>query len=85
MVKAIRNVESALGEGEKVPSESEKKNIAVVRKSIIASKEIKAGELLTEENLTTKRPGTGISPMCWNDVVGTRAVRNFEEDELIEI
>ncbi len=85
MVRAIRNVESALGEEKKVPSESEKKNIAIARKSIIASKVIKAGDILTEENLTTKRPGTGISPMQWNEVIGTRAMRDFEEDELIEL
>ena len=74
-----------MGEEKKVPSESEKKNIAIARKSIIASKVIKAGDILTEENLTTKRPGTGISPMQWNEVIGTRAMRDFEEDELIEL
>lgn len=85
MVKAIRNIEKAMGDGIKAPSESEKANIAVVRKSIIAADSIRAGDILTEENLTTKRPGTGISPMRWNEVLGTRAVRDFEEDELIEI
>lgn len=85
MVKAIRNIEKAMGDGGKAPSESEKANIAVARKSIIAAADIRAGEILTEENLTTKRPGTGISPMRWNEVLGTRAVRDFEEDELIEI
>ncbi len=85
MVKAIRNIEKALGDGIKAPSESEKANIAVARKSIIAADNIKAGDILTEENLTTKRPGTGISPMRWNEVLGTRAVRDFEEDELIEL
>lgn len=85
MVKAIRNIEKAMGDGIKVPSESEKANIGVVRKSIIAASSIKAGEILTEESLTTKRPGTGISPMRWNEVLGTRAVRDFEEDELIEL
>lgn len=85
MVKAIRNIETALGDGIKAPSESEKANIAVARKSIIAADSIKAGDILTEKNLTTKRPGTGISPMRWNEVIGTRAIKDFEEDELIEI
>lgn len=85
MVKAIRNIELAMGDGVKAPSESEKANISVVRKSIIASKKIKAGEILTNENLTTKRPGTGINPMRWNEIIGKKAVRDFEEDELIEI
>lgn len=85
MVRAIRNIEKAMGDGIKTPFKSEKANIAVVRKSIIAADKIKAGEILTEKNLTTKRPGTGISPMKWNEVIGTRAVRDFEEDELIEI
>lgn len=85
MVKAIRNVERALGDGIKTPSPSEIKNIPIARKSIVAKKKILKGELLTEENITTKRPGNGISPMRWNDVLGTRAVRDFCEDELIEI
>ncbi len=85
MVRAIRNVEKALGDGVKAPAEAEKANIAAARKSIVAAKSIKAGELLTEENLTTKRPGTGVSPMRWNEIVGTKAVRDFEEDELIEL
>lgn len=85
MVKAIRNIEKAMGDGVKVPSESEKANIPVARKSIIAADNIKAGDILSEKNLTTKRPGTGISPMRWDEVLGTRAVRDFEEDELIEI
>lgn len=85
MVQAIRNIEAAMGDGVKVPSESEKANIAVARKSITAAVNIKMGEQLTEENLTVKRPGTGISPMKWNEVLGTKAVRDFAEDELIEI
>jgi N,N'-diacetyllegionaminate synthase len=85
MIRAIRNIEKALGDGIKIPSESEKANIAVARKSIIAADNIKVGDILTKENLTTKRPGTGISPMRWNEILGTRAIRNFEEDELIEI
>lgn len=85
MVLAIRHIEAALGDGVKAPAQSEIPNQAVARKSITASRDIKAGELLCIENLTTKRPGTGISPMKWNEVLGTRAVRDFSEDELIEI
>ena len=84
MVRAIRHVEMALGTGIKTPSPSEKKNIAVARKSIVAKKQIKKGETFTEENLTVKRPGSGISPMKWNEILGTRAGRDYEEDELIE-
>lgn len=85
MVSAIRNIEQALGSGEKAVSPSERKNIAVARKSIVAKRAIKAGERLTEDNLTVKRPGSGVSPMRWRDVLGTAAIRDFEEDELIEI
>lgn len=85
MVRAIRNVEAALGSGIKEPSESEKKNIAIARKSIVAAGNIRKGEPLTEENLTVKRPGSGISPMKWFEVIGTKAIRDFEEDELIEL
>ncbi len=85
MVDSIRNVEKAIGNGEKTPSPSEKKNISVARKSIVARTEIKAGDVFTAENITVKRPGTGISPMKWFDILGTRAVRDFEEDELIEL
>jgi N,N'-diacetyllegionaminate synthase len=85
MVDSIRHIELALGNGIKQPAESEKKNMAVARKSIIARKDIKVGELFTEENLTVKRPGDGISPMKWFDVIGKIAPRNFEEDELIEL
>lgn len=85
MVRAIRNVESALGDGIKKPTNSEMKNIVIARKSIVAAEKIYAGQILTEENITTKRPGNGIDPMKWNDVIGTRAIRDFEEDELIEI
>ncbi len=85
MVEAIRNIESAMGNGEKKPVGSEMVNIDVVRKSIVAAKEIRAGEVFTRENLTTKRPGIGISPMRWNEVLGAKAVRDFAEDEMIEI
>lgn len=85
MVEAIRHVENAFGDGEKRPSESEKKNLAIARKSIVAKCRIAKGEVLTEQNITTKRPGDGINPMKWFEVLGTEAVRDFEEDELIEL
>lgn len=85
MVKAIRNIEKAMGTGEKVPSPSESKNIAIARKSIVARRNIQKGELFSEENITVKRPGNGVSPMRWFEVLGTAAVRDFEEDELIEL
>jgi len=85
MVKAIRNIELALGEGNKEPSKSEIKNKAIARKSIIAAVPIKAGEIFTDKNLTVKRPGNGISPMKWDQVIGKAAKRNFGEDELIEL
>ncbi len=84
MVQAIRNIEAAMGSGEKKPAKSEIANIAVARKSIIAACDIKKGEVFTEENLTTKRPGNGISPMNWYKLLGTKAIRDFREDELIE-
>ncbi|MCM3124162.1 MULTISPECIES: N-acetylneuraminate synthase [unclassified Mesobacillus] len=85
MVDAIRNVELALGNGEKKPAKSEVKNMEISRKSIIAKSSIQKGEVFTEENLTVKRPGNGISPMKWFEVIGKTAIRDFEEDELIEI
>ena len=84
MVACVRHIERAMGNGEKTVSPSERKNIAVARKSIVARRNIKAGELFTEENITVKRPGTGISPMRWFEVLGQRAVRDFKKDELIE-
>ncbi|MCR5356253.1 MAG: N-acetylneuraminate synthase [Lachnospiraceae bacterium] len=85
MINAIRNVEKAMGDGIKKPSVSEMKNIEIARKSIVASRHINRGEILTEDNLTTKRPGNGISPMRWNEIIGTAAVRDFEEDDLLEV
>ena len=85
MVDAIRNIEQALGNGQKHVSESERKNRTIARKSIVAARDIKQGEMLTEENLCVKRPGNGISPMRWEDVVGSRATRDYKEDELIEL
>ena len=83
MVTAIRNIEQALGNEEKNVSTSEGRNKSVARKSIVAAKDIEKGELLTEENLTVKRPGGGISPMKWEYIIGTRAIRTFEADEQI--
>ena len=86
MVSAIRNIEKAVGDdGTKHVSESERKNITIARKSIVAACDIKKGEVFTEENLTVKRPGNGISPMRWEEVIGTKAIRNFSEDDLIEL
>lgn len=85
MVKSIRNIEKAIGNPEKKVSDSERKNIAVARKSIVAAKNIAKGEILTEENLAVKRPGTGISPMAWDSIIGKPASRDFMEDELIEL
>lgn len=85
MVAAIRNIEKALGSGKKTVSESERKNIAIARKSIVAACPIKKGEVFTEENLTVKRPGIGISPMRWKEVIGTKAIKEFVEEELITI
>lgn len=83
MVSAIRNIEQALGSGEKTASPSERKNIAVVRKSIVAKRAIKQGEVFSEENLTAKRPGTGISPMRWFEVIGQVAAKDYMRDEII--
>jgi N,N'-diacetyllegionaminate synthase len=85
MVKAIRKIELALGDGVKKPSKSEVKNINIARKSIVANCPIKKGEAFTENNITVKRPGNGISPMKWDIVLGQLAKRDFVEDELIEI
>lgn len=83
MITGIRHIEEAMGNGEKKPTESEKKNIAVARKSIVADEIIQKGELFTEDKLTVKRPGDGISPMKWYDVIGKTADRNYEKDEKI--
>lgn len=85
MAIAVRNVELAMGNGKKIPSQSERKNMGAARKSIVAKCKIKKGEIFSEENLTTKRPGTGISPMKWFELTGQRAKRDFEIDEMIEI
>lgn len=84
MVESIRNIEKALGSKEKHVTSSESENRDIVRKSMVASKPIQKGEVFTENNLTTKRPGNGISPMRWNEIIGTTARRDYQEDEMIE-
>lgn len=86
MVQAIRNIEKAIGGSAiKEPSTSEQKNIIIARKSIVAACPIKKGELLIEENLTVKRPGNGISPMLWDEIIGIIALKDFETDDMIEV
>lgn len=83
MVEAVRNIEKALGNGIKKPSPSEAKNISIARKSIVAAKPIKKGEILAEDNLAIKRPGNGVNPMRWDEAVGTVATKDYMEDEPI--
>lgn len=85
MVAAIRNIEIAMGDGIKRLTPSEAKNKPIARKSLVASKTIRSGEVFSAENITTKRPGTGISPMRWDEIIGSIAPRDFAEDELIEL
>lgn len=85
MVQGIRKVEEALGSGIKAPTVSELRNKEVARKSVVANKDIKKGAIFTAENLTVKRPGTGLSPMKWPEIIGTEAKRDYKEDELIEL
>jgi N,N'-diacetyllegionaminate synthase len=84
MVSSIRNIELALGDGIKIPKPVEEKNKLVARKSLVAVRPIRAGELFSSDNVAAKRPGTGLSPMCWDSVIGTTARRDFAEDELLE-
>ncbi|MCF6310128.1 MAG: N-acetylneuraminate synthase [Sulfurimonas sp.] len=83
MVKAIRNIELALGSYVKKPSHSEKPNMKIARKSIVANSDIKKGEVFTQNNIAVKRPGSGISPMKWDEIVGTTASKDYDVDELI--
>lgn len=85
MVDAIRNIEKAMGDGVKKPSKSELKNKDIVRKSIVAKKPIRKGEAFTEDNLTVKRPGTGTSPMKWNEVIGRKAGKYYDKEEIIDL
>jgi N,N'-diacetyllegionaminate synthase len=84
MIKAIRNIEEALGSGVKAPSPSEKKNISVARKSLVALTRIQKGETFSDKNLGVKRPGSGMSPMLWDKVLGSVATKDYEADELID-
>ena len=84
MVQGIRTVEKALGDGIKAPTVSEIANLSIARKSIVAARNINVGEHFSAENITTKRPGTGISPMHWDLLLGNRATRAYVADELIE-
>ena len=83
MVDAIRNIEKALGSSKKKPSPSETVNIDIARKSIVASQSIKKGDKLSSKNITTKRPGTGINPMKWDEIIGTSAKKDYRMDDLI--
>jgi len=83
MVRAIRNIEIAMGSSKKKPSSSESANIIPARKSIVSSQVIKKGDLLTDKNITIKRPGNGLSPMKWDDLIGSIAIKNYNSDELI--
>ena len=85
LVRGIRETTTALGTGVKAPQEAELANIPIARKSIVASKPIEAGEVFSAENLTTKRPGTGISPTKWHEIIGKTAPRNFIRDEMISL
>lgn len=85
MVREIRNVETAMGNADKVPTTAEMPNIKIARKSIVAAHPISQGEVFTAENITTKRPGLGLSPMLWDTVIGTKATRNYATDDFIEI
>jgi N,N'-diacetyllegionaminate synthase len=85
LVIAIRNIEKALGDGRKRLMPSEYKNLAIVRQVIVAKKELKKGEVLTEFNITTKRAGIGISPVMWNQIIGTQAKRDYTKDEVIDL
>lgn len=84
MVEAIRNIEKAFGDGVKRPSPSELRNIKIIRKSIVAKRDIKKGEFFTEENITAKRPATGLNPFEWDNIIGERAKKDFRKDRLVE-
>ena len=85
MVTAIRNIEAAMGDGIKQLTPSEARNRTVARKSLVTSQAIKAREIFSAQNITAKRPGTGISPMRWDEVIGRKAPRDFAADELVEL
>ena len=83
MIKAIRNIEQALGSGTKLPTKNEKKNIALVRKSVVAKQTINKGQIFSNNNICAKRPGNGMSPMSWDKIIGNKAKKKFLKDEKI--
>ena len=83
MVKSIRSLEKAMGNGKKLPTKNELKNLKIVRKSIVAKDNIKKGEVFSEENITTKRPALGINPMNWKKTLGKKAKKNYYKDDFI--
>lgn len=85
MILGIRKIEKALGNGKKIPSESEMINIINVRKSIVAKEHIKKGDIFTEKNLQTKRPSNGLSPMAWDSIIGKKAKKDFKVNDLIKL
>ena len=85
MINSIRNIEKAMGNGIKSPTESEKEIKKLVRKSIVAKSEIKKGQIFSDLNLTVKRPGTGISPMNWDNIIGKLSNKDYREDDLINL
>lgn len=85
MVESVRNIEKAMGDGIKKPSKSELKNMKIARKSIVAAKEISQGTVFNKTNLTVKRPGNGLNPLMWDQIMGKKAIRNFKKDDLIQI
>ena len=85
MVQGIRALEKAYGDGIKRPTPSEMLNMPIVRKSIVASRKINAGELFSSENISVKRPGTGVSPMLWDNVIGRRALHSYNQDDFIDL
>ena len=85
MVRAVRNIEIALGDGIKRSQSSEFANMAVARKSLVASELIQEGETFTSMNISAKRPGSGLSPMLWDEVLGQKATRKYAPNEMIEL
>jgi N,N'-diacetyllegionaminate synthase len=85
MILAIRNIEKALGDGVKKVSSGEMKNRSIVRRSLVAASKIKKGEYFNKDNIAAKRPGTGLSPLMWDKVIGRKAPHDFNEDEMIEL
>ena len=85
LVSSIRNIEMSFGNSKKMPTKSEKENLYSVRKSIVAKVDIKQGEIFTDQNLTTKRPGTGLSPMKWKNIIGKKSSKLYKKDDIINL